>query len=220
MKHGPKAMRRFLALAVFAFALAAQAQLPLTSRAEAVSALDGASPQMRAQGVIWFAANGNAADDKLLLPHLADDNHVVRELSEQAMWVLWSRSGDKAVDELLAKGVAQMQARDLRAAIATFSEVIRRKPQFAEGWNKRATALFLAGDLDKSLADCGEVMKRNPYHFGALSGYGQIYFQQKRYDKAIEYWTSAMKVNPNLTGIAQNIEAARRLRDEAQKRSA
>jgi tetratricopeptide (TPR) repeat protein len=213
-------MRGLVALAAVAFSLAASAQLPLSSRAEAVRALDDAAPQARAQAVIWFARNGNAADDTLLLPHLADDNHVVRELSEQAMWVLWSRSGDQAVDDLLAKGIAQMQAGDLRTAIATFSEVIKRKPRFAEGWNKRATAYFLAGDLDKSLADCDEVIKRNPYHFGALSGYGQIFFQQKRYDKAIEYWTRAMKVNPNLSGLEQNIEAARRLRDDTQKRSA
>jgi tetratricopeptide (TPR) repeat protein len=189
------------------------------SRAQAAQALDDVAAERRASAVVWFAQNGAISDASLLLPHLGDDNDVVRELTEQAMWVLWSRSGDKAVDALMAKGVEQMQARDMRAAIATFSEVIRRKPQFAEGWNKRATALFLAGDLDKSLADCDQVLKRNPYHFGALSGYGQIYFQQKRYDKAIEYWTRALKVNPNLSGLANNIEVARRLRDEAQKNS-
>jgi len=207
------------ALALFVLSGAALAQLPLVSRAEAVQALDDAAPGTRAQAVAWFAQNGTAADDKLLLPHLADDNRVVRELTQQAMWVVWSRSGDEAIDALLGKGIEQMSAGDMRGAIATFSEVIKRKPQFAEGWNKRATALFLAGDLEKSLADCDQVMKRNPYHFGALSGYGQIYFHQKRYDKAIEYWMRAMKVNPNLD-LEGNIETARRLRDDAQKRSA
>ena len=85
-----------------------------------------------------------------------------------------------------------MQAQQFKAAIATFSEVIRRKPAFAEGWNKRATVLFLAGELRKSLADCDEVMKRNPNHFGALAGYGQIYFQLEQYEKAIEYWKRAL----------------------------
>ena len=207
----------FLALVCGAYALAQP--IPYASRAQAVEALDDAAAERRASAVVWFAQNGVTSDDKLLLPHLGDDNDAVRELTEQAMWVLWSRSGDKAVDALMAKGIEQMQARDMRGAIATFSEVIKRKPQFAEGWNKRATALFLAGDLDKSLADCDQVLKRNPYHFGALSGYGQIYFQQKRYDKAIEYWTRALKVNPNLSGLAVNIDAARRLRDEVQKRS-
>jgi tetratricopeptide (TPR) repeat protein len=207
-----------LALAVMMGVAGAHAQT-ITTHAQAATALDDAAARTRAEAVVWLATNGNATDDKLLLPHLGDDDETVRALTEQAMWVLWSRSGDKAVDALLERGIAQMQARDFNAAIATFSEVIKRKPQFAEGWNKRATAYFLAGNFDKSLADCNEVLKRNAYHFGALSGYGQIYFHQKRYDKAIEYWTRAMKVNPNLEGLAGSIEMARRLRDDAQKRS-
>ena len=214
-----RGMKFALAFVLFALSLAAGAQVVAMTRAQAVSALDDPSPTLRVEGVTWLAKNGTASDDKLLLPHLADDNEVVRVLTEHAMWMLWSRSGDEAIDALLAQGVAQMSARDFTSAIATFSEVIKRKPQFAEGWNKRATALFLAGKLDASLADCDQVLKRNPYHFGALSGYGQIYFAQKRYDKAIEYWTRAMKVNPNLK-LGENIEIARRLRDDAQKRSA
>ena len=54
-------------------------------------------------------------------------------------------------------------------AVDTFTEMIRRQPEFAEGWNKRATVYYLLGEYQKSLADCDEVMKRNPYHFGALS---------------------------------------------------
>jgi tetratricopeptide (TPR) repeat protein len=97
--------------------------------------------------------------------------------------------------------------------------VIRRKPAFAEGWNKRATVLFLAGDFKKSLADCDEVMKRNPYHFGALAGYGQIYFQLKQYDKAIEYWKRALIANPNMVSVQANIEIAEQLLAEKRKHS-
>jgi tetratricopeptide (TPR) repeat protein len=88
--------------------------------------------------------------------------------------------------------------------------VIKRKPAFAEGWNKRATVLFLAGEFKRSLADCDQVMKRNPNHFGALSGYGQIYFQLEQYEKAISYWKRALKVNPNL-GVEDNIEIAEKM---------
>jgi tetratricopeptide (TPR) repeat protein len=131
--------------------------------------------------------------------------------------VLWSRSGDDAIDALMDTGVAQMQSQQFRAAIATFSEVIRLKPSFAEGWNKRATVLFLAGDLRKSLADCDEVMKRNPNHFGALAGYGQIYFQLEQYEKAIEYWKRALKVNPNMEGVEKGIKNAEELLAERRK---
>jgi tetratricopeptide (TPR) repeat protein len=92
-------------------------------------------------------------------------------------------------------------------AIATFTRVIELKPDFAEGWNKRATAYFLAGEYRRSLADCDEVIKRNPQHFGALSGYGQIYLQLGQPEKAIEYFRRALEVNPNLDQLQSVIEA-------------
>jgi tetratricopeptide (TPR) repeat protein len=61
-------------------------------------------------------------------------------------------------------------------------------------------------------------MKRNPYHFGALSGYGQIYFHQKRYDKAIEYWQRALEVNPNLA-LEENIALASKMLEQSRKSS-
>ena len=122
------------------------------------------------------------------------------------MWEVWSRSGDAAVDRLLASGIEQMSARESELAVQTFTEVIRRRPDFAEGWNKRATVYYLMGEYQKSLADCDEVMKRNPYHFGALSGYGMIYLQLDQPAKALDYFQRALKVNPNLESVNETVE--------------
>lgn len=192
---------------------------PYANRAEALKGLAASDAAQRADAVIWIVNNGTSADAKVVQPYLVDENPLVRELAEQGLWVLWGRSGDKTVDTLMAKGAEEMQARQFKEAIATYSEVIRRKPAFAEGWNKRATVLFLAGDFKKSLADCDEVMKRNPYHFGALAGYGQIYFQLKQYDKAIEYWKRALIANPNMVSVQANIEIAEQLLAEKRKHS-
>ena len=206
-------------VAALTLVLACTLALAGDDRAQALAALENASMEQRAAAVMWFAQNGTAADDKLLLPRLGDDDPLVRDLAERGMWLLWSRSGDDATDALMQAGSSQLEARDTKAAIATYSQVISRKPAFAEGWNKRATAYFLAGDLRRSLADCDQVMKRNPYHFGALAGYGQIYFQQKQYDKAIEFWKRALEVNPNLSGVADRIEIARRMLERSRKSS-
>jgi len=154
-----------------------------------------------------------------LVKRLRDEDGFVRGLAEQGLWRLWTRSGDTTIDGLMAAGAERMQAGQLDEAIALFSEVIRRKPGFAEGWNKRATARYLAGDYQRSLADCDEVMKRNPYHFGALSGYGQIYFLLEQYDKAIAYWRRALEVNPNMTGVERNIDNAEELLEEKRGRA-
>ena len=83
--------------------------------------------------------------------------------------------------------------------------------------NWRATTYFLAGEYRKSLADCDQVIKRNPRHFGALAGYGQIYFKLERYDKAIEYWRRALEVNPNMAGVEANIKGAEALLAEKRR---
>ena len=189
------------------------------NRAEAVAALEDAAAEQRAEAVAWIAAHGRMADQALLLKRLRDDSGFVRGLAEQGLWALWRRSGDAAIDRLMAAGIERMQAGEFAPAIAAFSEVIRRMPAFAEGWNKRATAHYLAGDYRRSLADCGEVMKRNPNHFGALSGYGQIYFRLEQYDKALEYWRRALEVNPNMPGVEINIRGAEELLKEKKGRA-
>ena len=190
------------------------------NRQEALKAMTARDPQKRAEAIVWIAEHGLPSDDAALRLRLKDENPFVRQYAEQALWVLWSRSGDEAIDALLERGIEEMQAQQFKAAIATFSEVIRRKPAFAEGWNKRATVLFLAGELKRSLADCEEVMKRNPNHFGALAGYGQIYFQLEQYEKAIENWRRALRVNPNMGGVEDGIKNAEEKLDERRRHSA
>jgi tetratricopeptide (TPR) repeat protein len=190
------------------------------NRDEAVHAAASSNADTRAEALAWIAGHGTQADAALLKEHLTDDDVYVRGVAEQALWMLWSRSGDEAVDGLLAAGIEQMRTGDLDGAIATFSAVITQKPEFAEGWNKRATALFLAGEFRRSLADCDEVMKRNPLHFGALAGYGQIYFQLEQYERAIAYWKRALEVNPNLTGVETSIRATEQLLAERRRHGA
>lgn len=101
--------------------------------------------------------------------------------------------------------MAALQAGRQGEAIELFSRVIRAKPDFAEGWNKRATAYFLAGEYARSIADCDEVLKRNPRHFGALSGLGQIYERLQRYEEALRWLHRALEVNPNLLGVEMEI---------------
>jgi len=215
-------MRRpLLLIAVLALTLAAGAAFPapLATRDEALAALEHPASERRAEAVLWLAQHGRMADAGLLHERLLDESPVVREYAEQGLWLLWSRSGDAAIDRLMARGVDEMQSGRHADAEATFTEVIRLRPDFAEGWNKRATVRFLAGAYRESLADCDEVMKRNPRHFGALSGYGLIYFRLEAYDKAIEWWRRAREVNPNMAGVEINIRRAEELLRDQRRRS-
>jgi len=171
----------------------------------AVSALHDADPQQRLLGMVWIAENGRFADADLLHERLRDEEPVLRRVAEQGLWALWTRSGDAEVDRMLANGTVIMQSGAYLEAVDVFSLVIERKPEFAEGWNKRATAYFLAGEYRKSIADCEEVFKRNPKHFGALSGVGQNWLALGDLDTARDYLKRALEVNPNLEGVAEMI---------------
>jgi len=199
-----------LALTVLALSPASLCAGP--TREEALKALaDTRSVDSRRQGARALGEAGLMDDLPQLSSALRDSDPLVRDLAESAMWQVWSRSGDPAIDRLFARGLEQMQARQGEEAVETFGEIIRRRPEFAEGWNKRATVYYLLGEYKKSLADCDEVMKRNPYHFGALSGYGMIYMQLDQPAQALEYFERALRVNPNLESTRQTIEILKTL---------
>jgi tetratricopeptide (TPR) repeat protein len=203
--------RRVLVLLAFAAVLVTPGSRVISAaeptREEALAALaDTRDVDNRRRGAMALAETGVMADVPKLAAALRDDDALVRKLAERAMWEVWSRSGDASVDRLLASGIEQMGAREGELAVRTFTEVIRRRPDFAEGWNKRATVYYLMGEYQKSLADCDEVMKRNPYHFGALSGYGMIYLQLDQPAKALDYFQRAQKVNPNLESVNETVE--------------
>ena len=154
-----------------------------------------------------------------LVQALRDPDSAVRSEAHDSLWAIWHRSGDPAIDLLLAQGIALMQAGRLPESVAVFSDVIARAPGFAEGWNKRATAYYLMGELDRSLADCEEVVKRNPVHFGALSGFGLIYLQKEDLPKAAEYFEKALAVDPTLAQVEAALEQIREVLRQRRQQS-
>jgi tetratricopeptide (TPR) repeat protein len=178
---------------------------PPKSRAEALAALKNADTATRAEAVAWIANHGAMADAPLLHERLRDESAFVRGFAEQGLWLLWTRSGDAGIDARMARATEEMQAGRYGEALRVLTGVIQSKPDFAEGWNRRATVHYLAGDFDKSIADCHEVLKRNPGHFGALSGMGQIYFQLEDWGRALEWYRRALEVNPNMLGVEMNV---------------
>lgn len=55
------------------------------------------------------------------------------------VWAIWHESDNEIVNSYMAKGIEEMSQRNFEKAIDTFSKVVEVDPNFAEGWNKRAT---------------------------------------------------------------------------------
>ena len=192
---------------------------PPKSREAALGALRSPDAATRAEAVTWIANRGSMADAALLHERLRDESLFVRSFAERGLWLLWGRSGDARIDALMARGTEQMQAGRYAESIEAFSAVIKAKPDFAEGWNRRATVFFLAGEFKRSIADCDQVLKRNPAHFGALAGLGQIYLALDEPEQALAWFRQALEANPNLLGVEFSIKQLEEALKQKQRRS-
>lgn len=169
------------------------------------------NPETRRQAALALGERGAMRDAPVLVRALRDPDPLVRAIAETSLWQVWARSGDQETDRVLTEGVELLESEQLGQAVQVFTRVIARRPDFAEAWNKRATAYYLLGDYRRSLADCDEVIKRNPYHFGALSGYGMNYLELDEPARALEYFERALAVNPNLEQVEQAADLLRHL---------
>lgn len=127
----------------------------------------------------------------------ADSQAAANDLVPQ-IWQHWLTAPDAAAQEVLDAAMARRQVADYVGALKHLDRLVESYPDYAEGWNQRATIYFLVGDFDASLADVAEVLAREPRHFGALSGKAMIYYQQGRLPLAQLAVREALKVHPFL----------------------
>ena len=166
-------------------------------------------------GSVVLAAAGAVADqtDSRLdamfnrLHELEDPREALQ--IELAIWQVWSETGSDTADLLFARGVRAMNGQDFDLAMDAFSALISLEPDFAEGWNKRATLHFMMGNLDESIADIERTLALAPRHFGALSGLAQIYMIKDQPEDAIAAFRRGLAANPFLRGARSTIEVLR-----------
>ena len=128
--------------------------------------------------IFLFVSTNNVYSDNLniLFKELLNAKNLQQaEKLEDQIWNKWTRhpSNDYLTNKL-ENGTYSMYHQQYRMALKLFTDVINEDPKWAEGWNKRATLLFILGDYEKSLDDIEKVLDLEPRHFGALSGRAQI----------------------------------------------
>jgi tetratricopeptide (TPR) repeat protein len=141
--------------------------------------------------------------------HELDDSREAQKI-ELAIWQVWSKSGSDTADLLLARGGRAMTDQNFDLAMEVFTALIALEPEFAEGWNKRATLHFMMGNFEASISDIERTLELAPRHFGALSGLGQIYTIMERPKDAIEAYRRGLAANPFMRGARAIIEALRK----------
>jgi tetratricopeptide (TPR) repeat protein len=132
------------------------------------------------------------------------------QAAQQQIWQIWTESDDGMADRLMRGGIEALAAGQHELALQFFDRLVERAPDFAEGWNKRATVLYLLADYTASVLDIERTLELEPRHFGALSGLGMIYDAIGEPAAALRSFEAAVAINPHLDGTRQRIEALRR----------
>jgi len=114
------------------------------------------------------------------------------------IWKLWLQSGRPEMDALMEQAVALMGNGLPAPAMPFLDDIVARAPEWAEGWNKRATLFYVLGDHDRSLADIDRALALEPRHFGALAGLGLIRVARGENRAALAAFRRALAVNPFL----------------------
>jgi len=130
------------------------------------------------------------------------------------IWRIWRDHENEEINGLMEAGMEEMKSGNLhrlRHAVTIFDKVIEKDPDFAEGWNKRATAYFFLGKLDQSAFDVRQTLMLEPRHFGATAGLGLIFLQLEHYESALQAFQKALELNPHLIGPKQQIQRLKEL---------
>ena len=144
-----------------------------------------------------FAESDQEARLNFLFERLADPDLEEWEEVEKEIWHLWSMSGSKSMDLLLELGTRAMVRGDFRTAVERFTVMVENAPDFAEGWNKRATVYYLMQRYTLSLADIETTLSLEPRHFGAMSGLGMILERFERHEEALGVYEHLVTVHPH-----------------------
>ena len=134
---------------------------------------------------------------------------------ESKIWHIWMEHHDPEVESAMFQGLEAMKLQQFEQAFGHFSLLIKLAPDYAEGWNKRATVLYLMGRFKESEADVLRTLELEPRHFGALSGQGLIRIALQDWTGAIYFLESALKINPHMHGVIMNLKYARQKQKES-----
>ena len=179
---------------------------PLPAPAQDAPAPPAAEPE---------APASDAASLDALFVELAEPGRDDWERVENEIIGIWSKSGSPSMDLLLRRGNEALEAEDYMAALEHFSALTDHAPDFAEGWNGRATTFYLMGEYALSIADVERVLALEPRHFGALSGLAFMFEAMEEPELALEALHMVQKLNPNRPNINDAVQRLEQMNGEA-----
>jgi tetratricopeptide (TPR) repeat protein len=152
-------------------------------------------PADKARGLDFLFGALKAAPDEVSAKHV-----------EARIWAIWLQTPSDTVSLLMMRAKVAMDAQNSDVALQLLDAVVRLRPDYIEGWNRRATLYYLRNDYTRSLQDIEQVLAREPRHFGALAGLGMIMQDLGDEKRALDAFRKALAVNPHLEKVPELVK--------------
>ena len=128
------------------------------------------------------------------------------KLVENRIWALWLASGSDTANLLMTRAKSAIDSNDLDLAVELLDAIVKIKPDYVEGWNRRATLHYMRKEYAQSMEDIRQVLIREPRHFGAMSGLGMILQEFGDEKHALDVFRRALEINPHLAKIDEMVK--------------
>lgn len=151
------------------------------------------------------APSGDAQLDRLFSRLKRESDPRNAKLIADDIWTQWTQSGSATIDLLMQWSNEAMRDNRFATALDLLDQVIVLRPDYAEGWNRRATVHFLMNEHAKSMADINKVLALEPRHFGALSGMAAIFTAAGRDAAALRAYRRVLDVYPADRGAQEKV---------------
>jgi tetratricopeptide (TPR) repeat protein len=136
----------------------------------------------------------------------APDDASARHI-ESRIWALWSHTSSDTAALLMARSKTALAAGNADLAMKLLDALVKLKPDYIEGWNRRATLLYAQNDYQRALRDIEQVLRREPRHFAALAGLGMIMQDLGDDKRALAAYRKALAINPRLEKVPDLVKA-------------
>jgi tetratricopeptide (TPR) repeat protein len=135
----------------------------------------------------------------------APDEESAKHVEAQ-IWAHWLQTPSDTTALLMMRAKAAMDAQQMDVAQKLLDAVVKLRPDYVEGWNRRATLYYLRNDYVHSLEDIQQVLVREPRHFGALAGLGMIMQDLGDDKRALDAFRKALAINPHLDKVPELVK--------------
>jgi Flp pilus assembly protein TadD len=139
-----------------------------------------------------------AALDELFAQLKKAPDASAAEAITQTIWAYWFNPTDPKLAERMSWAKTAYDEGDYAGSLSVLDNIVIDYPDYAEGWNRRATLYYEMGNFKASLADIEKVLALEPRHFGALSGRVMIELQLGDRASALRDMVAALAIHPYL----------------------